>query len=80
MRVMRIHEVISRILRLGDWLILLADPDTLRGFHPLRAFHIDDLTHRCILPGEMPFVSSPRAFIGVKTRRQLTWYSVFNVK
>jgi hypothetical protein len=72
--VMRIQKVISRILRLGGCLILLANPDTLRGFHPLRALHIDDFTHHCILPGEMSFVNSIRAFIGVYIRRKLTLY------
>jgi hypothetical protein len=63
-RVMRIQEVIGRLFRAGGWLILLADPDALRGLHPLRAFHIYDLTHRCILPGEVSFVRNPRVLIG----------------
>jgi hypothetical protein len=72
--VMRIQEVISRVLRLGSWLVLLADPDTLRGLHPLRALHIYDLTHRSLLPGETSFVRSPRTFIGVYARRKLVLY------
>jgi hypothetical protein len=86
-RVMRIQEVISRVLRLGDWLILLTYPDTLRGFHPLRALHIDDLAHRCILPGEMSCVRSSRAFRAVKIketthclRSMMQWkYSIFRL-
>jgi hypothetical protein len=72
--VMRIQEVIGRLFRVGGWLILLADPDALRGLHPLRALHIYDLTHRCILPGEVSFVRSPRVLIGVYARRKLVLY------
>jgi hypothetical protein len=73
-RVVCIQEVIGRILRLGGGLVLLADPDTLWGLHPLRALHIYDLTHRSILPGETSFVRSPRSFIGVYARRNLVLY------
>jgi hypothetical protein len=73
-RVVCIQEVIGRILRLGGGLVLLANPDTLRGLHPLRALHVYDLTHRSLLPGETSFVRSPRTFIGVYARRKLVLY------
>jgi hypothetical protein len=72
--VMRIQEVIGWVLRFGGWLILFADPDALWGFHPLRALYIDDLTHHCILPGEMSFVTGSRVFTGDYPRSKLTLY------
>jgi hypothetical protein len=58
-RVVRIQEIVGRIIGGGDRLVLLADPDALRGLHPFRAFHIHDFTHRCLLPGRGTLPEKP---------------------
>lgn len=68
--VMRIQQVIGRIVSAGGRLILLADSDALRGLSPFRALHIHDFTHVSILLGRGPRHENPRALTQAYARRK----------